>query len=543
MSESEKPFACPSPGCNMSFVNEDHLTVHRKKHDMVLNLGSNGKGSNVFVADQTPTPTRFIRNCEEVGLFQDLQNVNPFEETFRRAVEAGKTGALVVPEVCISDDTLHTPHIFPHIADVQPSASDQDILHNRASDPPVINIEDTVEDVKDSNSNHSEKTKTLEEDGESQHSTGIVETIVVQEADTSIPTIVGDSRSSIQQKNQQHLSINGKEVQLLMKTEDGQLVQLSAIPVSQPQLDPTMTVNTQSNTATVVIKTEPSLNYAEMKQPTKSAASSRLSLAKMKLKEVLTKNGAGVGSQEKTESTNEITEDTGIITDRVIDPTRKQDILERNRASSMRARAKRKAWTQHLERSVHNVNEANAVLQLEVRALRAEVSKLKTLLLAHKDCPVTKAMEQGTSILLGPKVITLSRDVVQGRVPSVVAPTAKRVSVISTDIGEVLPRKKPLVSKNSNPMILPKTSVATFPPNVFVHGGKLARNLTAAIKVIDVDQTQQQIVTTRRKEGKQQQILIVQQNQKRKFTENPRQIIRINPNFELDNAASKSTGS
>lgn len=52
-----------------------------------------------FAADQTPTPTRFIRNCEEVGLFQDLQNVNPFEETFRRAVESGNTGTLAVPEV------------------------------------------------------------------------------------------------------------------------------------------------------------------------------------------------------------------------------------------------------------------------------------------------------------------------------------------------------------------------------------------------------------------------------------------------------------
>lgn len=46
-----------------------------------------------FPPDQTPTPTRFIRNCEEVGLFQDLQNVNPFEETFRKAVEAAKTGS------------------------------------------------------------------------------------------------------------------------------------------------------------------------------------------------------------------------------------------------------------------------------------------------------------------------------------------------------------------------------------------------------------------------------------------------------------------
>jgi hypothetical protein len=53
----------------------------------------------LFSADQTPTPTRFIRNCEEVGLFQDLQNVNPFEETFRKAVEASKTGIGLLHEV------------------------------------------------------------------------------------------------------------------------------------------------------------------------------------------------------------------------------------------------------------------------------------------------------------------------------------------------------------------------------------------------------------------------------------------------------------
>ncbi|KAG8262124.1 Alcohol O-acetyltransferase [Homalodisca vitripennis] len=71
-----------------------------------------------YLADQTPTPTRFIRNCEEVGLFQDLQNVNPFEETFRKAVESGKTGTLALQNSRVSvmtDDTLHTPHVFPHI--------------------------------------------------------------------------------------------------------------------------------------------------------------------------------------------------------------------------------------------------------------------------------------------------------------------------------------------------------------------------------------------------------------------------------------------
>ena len=65
--------------------------VHKKRHDIILNLGLGTKDSSTF-GDETPTPTQFIKNCEEVGLFQDLQNVNLFEETFKNAVEAVKAG-------------------------------------------------------------------------------------------------------------------------------------------------------------------------------------------------------------------------------------------------------------------------------------------------------------------------------------------------------------------------------------------------------------------------------------------------------------------
>lgn len=78
---------------------------------------------------------------------------------------------------------------------------------------------------------------------------------------------------------------------------------------------------------------------------------------------------------------------------------KKKEILERNRASAMRARAKRKAWIQQLERTVTNVNETNVALKMEIKVLRTEVAKLKTLLLAHKDCPITKAMQKGNRIM------------------------------------------------------------------------------------------------------------------------------------------------
>lgn len=39
----------------------------------------------LLFADQTPTPTRFLKNCEEVGLFNEL--TSPFEHDFKKATE------------------------------------------------------------------------------------------------------------------------------------------------------------------------------------------------------------------------------------------------------------------------------------------------------------------------------------------------------------------------------------------------------------------------------------------------------------------------
>ena len=35
--------------------------------------------------DQTPTPTRFLKNCEEVGLFNEL--ASSFEHEFKKAAD------------------------------------------------------------------------------------------------------------------------------------------------------------------------------------------------------------------------------------------------------------------------------------------------------------------------------------------------------------------------------------------------------------------------------------------------------------------------
>ncbi|XP_053977251.1 cyclic AMP-dependent transcription factor ATF-2 isoform X2 [Hylaeus anthracinus] len=527
MANAEKPFNCLSPGCNMSFINDNLLTVHKKKHDMMLNLG-NGSKSAGFV-DQTPTPTRFIRNCEEVGLFQDLQNVNPFEETFRRAVESGNTGILTVPEVGITDDTLHTPHIFPHIADVLSSnnqimsESSISITGKSTEDRTTIDTEVcTSVKLSVSNEQDSRRDKLTTEKSET-----LTENIIHEVTSTSI--IPRTLREQISPK----LSINGEEVQLLLKTSDGKLMQLSATPICGSTNIGTLQSQKHS---TVVIKTEPSLQYCTKEDSKKL---STLSLAKMKLKQALTKNTISknqtlddnseeiVLNHSKKQNRSKTVEEQ--VKMKAEEQIKKKDILERNRASSMRARAKRKAWIQHLERTVANVNETNVALQMEIKVLRAEVAKLKNLLLAHKDCPVTKAMQKGSGTILAPKVIWLNSDVVTNPTTPMGISMKRSASISSAEV-PIMPKKKLSLVPSKNPIIFPKVDSTT---NLSIPNATLIKTIPA-IKIGGVSQ-----LLTEKEETKQ--ILFVQ-NPQRKIVKSSRQIIQINPNYEIEHSATKSTG-
>ncbi|XP_075883482.1 cyclic AMP-responsive element-binding protein 5 isoform X2 [Nelusetta ayraudi] len=82
-SDQERPFVCNAPGCSQRFHTEDHLMIHRHKHEMTLKFPS--IKSDNMLSDQTPTPTRFLKNCEEVGLFSDLDC--SIEQEFCKAQE------------------------------------------------------------------------------------------------------------------------------------------------------------------------------------------------------------------------------------------------------------------------------------------------------------------------------------------------------------------------------------------------------------------------------------------------------------------------
>lgn len=58
MDDTQKPFACKSEGCGMSFTNLDHLNVHTKKHTMSLQLSLGNKAA-AFVGNDFLTIVLF----------------------------------------------------------------------------------------------------------------------------------------------------------------------------------------------------------------------------------------------------------------------------------------------------------------------------------------------------------------------------------------------------------------------------------------------------------------------------------------------------
>lgn len=67
---------------------------------------------------------------------------------------------------------------------------------------------------------------------------------------------------------------------------------------------------------------------------------------------------------------------------------KRQKFLERNRAAASRCRAKKKVWIENLEKKSKEIEVLNQSLQQEVVMLRSEVQQLKSILIAHKDCPL-----------------------------------------------------------------------------------------------------------------------------------------------------------
>lgn len=61
-----------------------------------------------------------------------------------------------------------------------------------------------------------------------------------------------------------------------------------------------------------------------------------------------------------------------------------------SRVAALKCRQRKKQWLANLQNKVELFSSENDALTAQITQLREEVVNLKTLLLAHKDCPVTQ---------------------------------------------------------------------------------------------------------------------------------------------------------
>nr|XP_043880681.1 cyclic AMP-dependent transcription factor ATF-7b isoform X3 [Solea senegalensis] len=406
----DRPFVCNVPGCGQRFTNEDHLSVHKHKHEMTLIFGP-ARTDSVIIADQTPTPTRFLKNCEEVGLFNEL--ATSFEQEFNKAQEDEQRPKHPAAPLQTPSEVKDEDDEGPLEVDSSPPGS-PDSSSCMSDDSGDSRVRGKEIPTKPS----SAPTPTIVRPGslplhlsnDSLHPTLPSPTSVITQAPPSNRQLGRSPTGSYPLVR--HLP-NGQTVPLLPSP-----VQMtSVISLARP-------VNSVPNIPGIP---GPPVGGASSGSSSPSSYSLH-SETKMRLKAALTHQGPGAqdgaGSipavPQRQEQSHQPTQNsdapspaqpqvspaqpTGGRRRRAseMDPDeRRQRFLERNRAAASRCRQKRKLWVNSLEKKADDLASMNVSLTGEVSLLRNEVAQLKQLLLAHKDCPVTVMQKKAAFLAAG----------------------------------------------------------------------------------------------------------------------------------------------
>ncbi|RMJ13229.1 hypothetical protein CDV36_007095 [Fusarium kuroshium] len=112
-------------------------------------------------------------------------------------------------------------------------------------------------------------------------------------------------------------------------------------------------------------------------------------------KKTKTNNIAMNGNMDYSDDEANMKHEEGGSKSKMTDEEKRKNFLERNRVAALKCRQRKKQWLANLQTKVEMFSTENDALTAQINQLRDEVVNLKTLLLAHKDCPVTQ--QQGLS--------------------------------------------------------------------------------------------------------------------------------------------------
>ncbi|XP_030632968.1 cyclic AMP-dependent transcription factor ATF-7b [Chanos chanos] len=397
----DRPFVCTAPGCGQRFTNEDHLAVHKHKHEMTLKFGQT-RTDTVIIADQTPTPTRFLKNCEEVGLFSEL--AGSFEQELRKTQEEDRVKntplALQTPsEIKEKEGPLEIDSSPPDSPDSTPGItySKETVAMAREPAATVMKTKDTPPRT----TVGSAPTPTIVRPGSLPLHLGY---------DPMNPTLPSPTSVITRTPPSNRLSSPSGSFPVLMQLPTSQTGPLLPSPGQTSVISLARSAGTVPNVPGIP---GPPIGGSSSGSSSPSGYNTHTD-AKMRLKAALSQQSlSNLALHQRTEPAPE----SQTTTQPQVTPAvgrggrrrrgaetepdeRRRRFLERNRAAASRCRQKRKIWVNALEKRAEELATTNATLTTEVTSLRAEVTRLKELLLAHKDCPVT-AMQKKAYIAAG----------------------------------------------------------------------------------------------------------------------------------------------
>uniref|UniRef100_A0A8C1TV31 cAMP responsive element binding protein 5a n=1 Tax=Cyprinus carpio TaxID=7962 RepID=A0A8C1TV31_CYPCA len=384
--DQDRPYVCTAPGCSQRFQREDHLIIHRHKHEMTLKFPSIKCDS--VLSDQTPTPTRFLRDCEEVGLFTDLElNQSQAEEETKPNFPAQASGQNQAHTETQHQQSQH--HQFQPQQQQQCALAhlNQNQLHTHSSQPQSQCTATYSTSNKQSAPSclHSRQTNALP-------GTSAVNRSKVMPAHSQ-PAVSNGSQNplchmmemmSSQQHPLSHLQSASRHHAYQPHCHSQSPQRLAHQHQSQDQShhshahhSPPAHLHPGSTH-----QTAPPLSHQPI--PTQMSSTPKQTPCPQSPPQPSTARRRRTAGEDPDE--------------------RRRKFLERNRAAATRCRQKRKVWVTSLERKAEELTHTNLQLQNEVTSLRTEVTQLKQILLAHKDCPVSVRQRETQSSPTGSPV-------------------------------------------------------------------------------------------------------------------------------------------
>ncbi|KAI7798898.1 cyclic AMP-responsive element-binding protein 5 isoform X2 [Triplophysa rosa] len=414
--DQERSYVCTAPGCSQRFQREDHLIIHRHKHEMTLKFPSI-KCDNIL-SDQTPTPTRFLRDCEEVGLFTDLE-LNQSQE-----VEGIKPN-FPVQASCQNQPCTETQHPqgLHHPFQHQQCALahlNQNQLHTHSSQPQsqCTATYSTSNEQSAPSCLHSRQTHSVANTIPGTSAMNLEAQLSMNSSIIGIPgpTHSGPcpslQRSKVMPSHSQPAVSNGSQNPLchmmdVMSSRQQPMSHLQSAPHHHAYQPHCHSQSPQRLTHQHQRQDQSHHSHAHHSPPVHlHLGSSQQTAPPLSHQPILAQTHSPQSSPPATGGRRRRTAED--------DPDeRRQKFLERNRAAATRCRQKRKVWVSSLERKAEELTHTNLQLQNEVTSLRTEVTQLKQILLAHEDCPVSVRQRETQSGIGSPTGSPVQQQAIQ----------------------------------------------------------------------------------------------------------------------------------